>query len=142
MRVTELAKTLGVTPDTIRFYTRSGVLRPNKRLDNSYLEYSHKDISRMTFILSAWQLWFSVDDIKLILAEALQKRAPCPTVRGLIDQRLQETEQRFEDMRQLRKRIREAVDEWSSQPDKNPNSESVCHLIENFKIQGGGESLR
>lgn len=140
MRVTELAKMLGVTADTIRFYTRIGVLQPNKSPVNGYREYSKKDSSRMTFVLSARQLGFSVDDIKQILTEADQKKSPCTTVRRLIDQRLHETEQRFAEMIQLRKRMREAVDEWSSKPNKHPTGTSVCHLIENFTTQDNRES--
>ena len=140
MRVTELAKMLGVTADTIRFYTRIGVLLPNKSPVNGYREYSKKDSSRMTFVLSARQLGFSVDDLKQILTEADQKKSPCTTVRRLIDQRLHETEQRFAEMIQLRKRMREAVDEWSSKPNKHPTGTSVCHLIENFTTQDDRES--
>jgi DNA-binding transcriptional MerR regulator len=138
MHVNQLAKTLGVTPDTIRFYTRIDVLQPGKSPVNGYREYSDKDISRMKFILSARQLGFSVDDIKQILAEADQKKSPCPKVRRLIDQRLRETEQRFTEMIQLRERMREAIDDWGSKPDKEPSGHMVCHLIENFSAKGSG----
>jgi len=139
MRVNQLAKTLGITPDTVRFYTRIGVLHPHKNLANGYREYSEKDVGRLKFILSARQIGFSVDDIKQILAEAELKKSPCQTVRRLLDQRLHETEQRFKETIQLRDRMREAVIEWGSKPDMVPNGHMVCHLIENFTAQGSAE---
>ena len=132
MRVNQLAKTLGVTPDTVRFYTRIKVLQPKKSKGNSYREYSEKDISRLKFVLSARQLGFTVDDIQEILAQADKKESPCPTVRRLIDQRLHDTEQRFLEMVRLRERMVLAVDEWSGKPDRAPTGHMICHLIEEF----------
>lgn len=140
MRVIQLAKSLGITPDTVRFYSRIGVLNPQKNPNNGYREYSDKDISRMKFILCARQLDFSVDDIKQILAEADNQRSPCTTVRRLIEQRLQETEQQFEETIKLRDRMREAVKEWSLLPDRVPKGHMICHLIENFAANSEMES--
>ncbi|MDF1644968.1 MAG: MerR family transcriptional regulator [Pseudomonadales bacterium] len=132
MRVNQLAKTLGVTPDTVRFYTRIKVLQPKKSKSNGYREYSEKDISRLKFVLSARQLGFTVDDIQEILAQADKKESPCPTVRRLIDQRLHDTEQRFLEMVRLRERMVSAVDEWGGKPDRAPTGHMICHLIEDF----------
>ena len=66
MKVSELAKSLETTPDTVRYYTRLGILKPNKSA-NGYNYYPPQQISRLKFILSARHLGFSVDDIKQIL---------------------------------------------------------------------------
>ena len=133
MRVNQLAKSLSVTPDTVRFYTRIKVLQPVKNKTNGYHEYSEKDVSRLRFVLSARQLGFSVDDIQEILGQADMKKSPCPTVRRLIDQRLHETEQRYLNMVQLRERMVLAVKDWSDKPDKAPTGDVICHLIEEFR---------
>ena len=39
MQVTELADTFGVKKDTVRYYTRIGLLRPSKALKNGYKFY-------------------------------------------------------------------------------------------------------
>ena len=132
MKVSEIAKYLGVTADTVRFYTRINVLNPQKSQVNGYREYSEADVHRLRFVLSARQLEFSVDDIQQILSHSDKKKSPCPTVRRLIEKRLHETEQRFEEMVRLRDRMREAVREWSALPDREPDGNMVCHLIEKF----------
>jgi MerR family Zn(II)-responsive transcriptional regulator of zntA len=44
---------LGVTPDTVRYYTRAGLLEPVRNPTNSYKEYGKQDRQRLGFILSA-----------------------------------------------------------------------------------------
>jgi DNA-binding transcriptional MerR regulator len=134
MRVNELAKKLGVSDDTIRYYTRAGFVTPGKDQSNGYKSYRERDENRLRFILSARQLGFSVADIAQILAEADGGKSACPTVRHLIALRLQETTQRFEDMQKLRKRMLAALNEWGSRPDRQPSGISICHLIEGFTL--------
>ena len=132
MRVNELASSLGVTADTIRFYTRKGLLRPERCPTNGYREYGPQDQSRLRFILSAKHLGFSLKDITQILKEADKCETPCPMVRELIERRLYEVEKRFQDMTLLRKRMRKAAEDWKAKPDGMPDGHTICNLIENF----------
>ena len=66
MQVNEVAKLLSITPDTVRFYTRSGLLKPQINPDNGYKHYSSSDINRLKFILAARSLGFSIDDVREI----------------------------------------------------------------------------
>jgi MerR family transcriptional regulator, Zn(II)-responsive regulator of zntA len=135
MRVSQLANSLNVTADTVRFYTRESFLQPIKSTDNGYKEYTEKDRSRLRFILSARQLGFSVNDIRQILAEADQGEAACPIVRRLIEVRLDEMERRFQDRAVLRHRMQSAVAEWNDKLDCAPTGKMICHLIENFSVK-------
>ena len=132
MQVNELASALKVPPDTIRFYARKGLLNPSRNPDNDYREFGPRDTRRLRFILCARNLGFSLGDITQILGESDKGQAPCTLVRGIIEERLEEIERRFEDMARLRARMRKAAREWRSAPDGTPNGDSVCHLIENF----------
>ena len=132
MQVRLLAEMLGVSPDTVRYYTRIGLLEPKKSIDNGYKFYSPNDQNRLRFILSARDLGFSVDDIKQIFHKADEEESPCPTVRRLIDNRLHETEQRFQDTLRLRARMHTAVKNWGDKPDKKPSGNVICHLIDEF----------
>ena len=53
MKVSELAKILSVTSDTVRFYTREGLLKPVKSEDNGYKQYGRKELNRLRFIESS-----------------------------------------------------------------------------------------
>ncbi len=132
MKVSELAKILSVTSDTVRFYTREGLLKPVKSEDNGYKQYGRKELNRLRFILSARQLGFSVKDIEKILAHADHGSSACPLVRNLIEQRLEETEIQFQHARNLRRNMKNAIKQWRNLPDKEPTKEMICYLIESF----------
>ncbi|QYJ90015.1 MerR family transcriptional regulator [Shewanella halotolerans] len=130
MRVNQLAKNLNITGDTVRFYTRIGLLSPAKSSVNGYKDYSDKDQSRMQFILSARNLGFSVDEIKVIFSRTDQGESACGLVRQMIQLKLEETEKQFEEMVKLRRKLSNAVADWSHKPDKAPTGNMICHLIE------------
>ncbi|MBB1351802.1 MULTISPECIES: MerR family transcriptional regulator [unclassified Pseudoalteromonas] len=132
MKVAELAKSLGTTADTVRYYSRLGLLKPAKSV-NGYKLYSNKEVSRLKFILSARNLGFSVADIKQILNESEDGKSACPLVRSLIKERLEETEKQFQAMLALRGKMSSALSQWEEMEDKAPTANMVCHLIENFE---------
>lgn len=135
MRVSEVARELGVPPDTIRYYTRIGYVTPHRNRTNGYNEYNETQRKRLRFVLRARQLGFSVADIGEILREAENGKSPCPLVRRLIDERLHETEQSHVEMVALRDRMKRAVADWSAKPDGEPTGDSICHLIEGFDLE-------
>jgi DNA-binding transcriptional MerR regulator len=132
MRVSELAMRLNTTADTVRYYARIGLIEPRKNKINGYKEFSMMDLNRLKFILLARQLGFSVTDIEKILIEADKGQTPCPTAKKLIEERLIETEKQFQDVLQLRNRMKEAIKRWKNEPYRNPEGSSICHLIESF----------
>ena len=132
MKVAELAKSLGTTADTVRYYSRLGLLKPAKSV-NGYKLYSNKEVSRLKFILSARNLGFSVVDIKEIINESEDGKSACPLVRSLIKERLEETEKQFQAMLALRGKMSSALSRWEEMEDKAPTANMVCHLIENFE---------
>jgi DNA-binding transcriptional MerR regulator len=60
--ITELAKVLGITPRTIRFYEDRGLVTP-RRVGTTRV-YSHRDRARMILVLRGKRLGFTLRDIK------------------------------------------------------------------------------
>lgn len=132
MRVKEVAEKLGITADTVRFYTRIQLLNPKTNPHNQYKQYSQADVERLKFVVASRALGFTVEDISTIIAKAEDHKSPCPTVRHIIEKRLEETEQKFQDLVALRARMIAAIAQWESIPDCVPNGNMICHMIENF----------
>lgn len=130
MRVTELANAMNTTADTVRYYTRIGLISPVKNPENGYKTYGKPVQQRLKFILSARQLGFSVEEIKDILTEADKSQSVCPLVRDIVEHRLAETEKQFQAALLLREKLRNAISDWQSKPDKAPTGHMICHLIE------------
>ena len=131
MYVKQLAKLMGVTPDTVRHYTRVGLLNPIRSTENGDQEYTASDQQRLKFIISSRQLGFSVKDIQQIIGESQQGNCPCPLTRKLITKRLEETEALFQETLKLRTRMQAALAQWDSSAD-GANASDVCSLIESF----------
>lgn len=56
MRIGELAKRLGTTPETIRFYEGTGLLPVPSRGPNGYRVYTERDLSRLRLLIGLRQL--------------------------------------------------------------------------------------
>ncbi|MEP5176848.1 MerR family transcriptional regulator, partial [Marinobacter alexandrii] len=58
-----LAKATGVHVETIRYYQRRGLLSEPQRPPGGIRRYGSADIDRLTFVKSAQNLGFSLDEI-------------------------------------------------------------------------------
>ena len=62
MRIGELARQVGVTTDTVRFYERSGWLPRASRRDNDYREYSEPDVEHLRLLIDLRRLDVPLED--------------------------------------------------------------------------------
>lgn len=139
--VSEIAKRFNVSADTIRHYTKLGLLSPERDIANGYRRYGINQERRLRFLLSAKRLGFSLKDIQAILDMADSGDTPCPLVRKLIDKRLEAIREEMRDAKKLMDRMELASSEWRDLPDRAPSGESVCHLIETWDSTNGHINL-
>ncbi len=138
MKVKEIANAAGVNPDTVRFYTREGLLRPVRNPDNNYQLYDAEDLRRLRFARKARQLGFSLPEIRQILEQADDHHSPCPMVRDVFTQRLAEVEREIAELQLLRKRMVSALSAWQEMPDGTPDGHTICRLIEHWDDPSAG----
>ena len=62
MRIGELARRVGVSTDTVRFYERSGWLRPPSRMAYSYRDYDDADVEHLRLLVDLRRLEVPLDD--------------------------------------------------------------------------------
>ena len=132
MKVSELARRAGVTAETVRHYTREGLLHPTRDPANGYQLFTQSDLERLRFIQRARTLGFSVAEIGDILAHADQGDSPCPLVRDLLASRLPQIRARIHELEALASRMEQALEAWAEMPDGTPDGHSLCRLIESF----------
>ncbi len=130
MQVNELAKRVGVPAHVVRYYTRIGLLTPKRYPKNRYRDYAKSDVYRVRFIRRAKWLGFTLRDVKVILHDADRGVSPCPEVREIIRVRADENRERLDELWRLQARVDEAVALWETLPDKPPDHENLCHLID------------
>ncbi|PRY70805.1 MerR family transcriptional regulator [Halomonas ventosae] len=132
MKVSELARLAGVTAETVRHYTREGLLHPERHPENGYQLFGQGDLDRLRFIQRARTLGFGVAEIRDILDHADHGDSPCPMVRDLLASRLPQIRERIRELQSLASRMEQALTAWEEMPDGTPDGHSLCRLIESF----------
>jgi len=68
VRIGEVARQVGVSTDTVRFYERSGYLPRPSRADNRYREYGAPDVEHLRLLIDLRRLDLPLDDAARIAA--------------------------------------------------------------------------
>ncbi|MEH6563092.1 MAG: MerR family transcriptional regulator [Marinobacter sp.] len=132
MKVKEIARLAGVTPDIVRFYNREGLLRPRQNPRNGYYVYGSEDLCRLRFIRMANKLGLSLYEIKVILSQAMEDGLLSGDLKALFTDRLSWLEQELNELKRLRDDMNAAIEVWQQMPDGAPNGRSVQELIEQW----------
>ncbi|MGY0399860.1 MAG: MerR family transcriptional regulator, partial [Ostreibacterium sp.] len=130
VKVSQLAEIAKVSKDTVRYYTREGLLSASRNPHNGYQVYDQIALDRLRFITQARSLGFSLKDISHILQHAAHGNSPCPMVRDLLQSKITETENKMVALQMALSKMKVALLEWQKKPDGMPDGTSVCHLIE------------
>ncbi len=69
MNISQLAKTIGVSTDTVRYYEKQGLLQAPTRQDNGYRSYSVAHVQSIRFVRGAQSLGFSLAEIRVVLPQ-------------------------------------------------------------------------
>lgn len=131
MRVSDIAKRLGVSGDTVRYYARIGLVSPSKGV-NGYKDFSEKDYRKLRFAIRAKSLGFTLADIKALLDVSEHGETPCPIAREVIAKNMASLSRSIEESMALFERMKSAMAVWDSMPDKHPDGETICTLIEEW----------
>ncbi len=122
MRIGELAKTAGVTPDTIRYYEREGLLPTPERTPSGYRDYRHDILDELRFIKNAQASGLKLSDVREVMQIAEGGRAPCEHVRATVTVRLAEVEERLRELRSLRTTLKSTL----ARLDRAPTQKTGC----------------
>ena len=88
LRVSELAAAVGLSPDTIRYYERAGLLPPPARTPAGYRIYDDAAVDRLRFVQGAQRLGLRLTDIADLLAVRDTGVCPCEPAEQLLRRRL------------------------------------------------------
>jgi DNA-binding transcriptional MerR regulator len=100
--VSQLAREVGVSADTVRFYEREGLLPAPRRTPSGYRQYDASMVDRMTFIQGATRLGLSLSDVRDLLAVRDTGVCPCEPAEVHLTKRLAELDAEIARLVQLR----------------------------------------
>ncbi len=67
VRVSEIARLVGVKPHVVRYYVRAGLLEPRRTAGNGYKKFLYEDVTRLRCIRAARSVGMSITEISGLL---------------------------------------------------------------------------
>ncbi|TQV73655.1 Zn(2+)-responsive transcriptional regulator [Aliikangiella marina] len=102
-KIGELAKKVGSTVETLRFYETKGLLQSHSRSAAGYRLYNDSHLTQLSFILQAKKVGFSLKEIKYLLGLNLAKEAhTCEEVKTYTGEKIAEIDAKIRDLQSIR----------------------------------------
>ncbi len=127
MRIGELARHVGTSCDTLRYYERVGLLARPRRTPAGYRLYDDSVAERVAFIKKAQALGLALAEIREVLRLAARGTPPCEHVRAALQHRLRQVDARIGELESLRATLRRALARSRA---ASPVAPCVCTIIE------------
>jgi DNA-binding transcriptional MerR regulator len=131
MRIGEVATTLEISADTLRYYEKIKLMPKVHRSAGGVRCYSDKDLSRLRFIKRAQKMGFSLQDIAQLLSFREDPQKAKPNVKELAHHKLEDIELHLSELTTLRDELRLLTNLCGASTDG-------CPILENFE----GETLK
>ena len=141
LTVTDVARGAGVEAHVVRFYARTGLIRPSRYAANGYRQFVPLDVKRVRFVRAAQSLGLTLTEIREVIRRSHQRKTPCPLVRDIIKRRLTENRERLRYVSALQRRMQRASERWRRMPDQVPHGDAICALIESVAEEESGASV-
>lgn len=126
LRVAELAAAVGVGPDTVRYYERTGLLAPAPRTPGGYRQFPPSAVDRLRFIQGCQRLGLRLRDIGELLSIRDTGECPCEPAETLLRRRISELDAELTRLSALRTDLVRMVDTLPESPCLDPLPGSWC----------------
>ncbi|MEN9217610.1 MAG: pentapeptide repeat-containing protein [Gloeomargarita sp. DG_2_bins_126] len=111
----ELSTQAGVSPQTIRFYEREGLLAPPQRNKSGYRLYPPTSLTQLLFIQHSKQFGLTLEDIKHLVHLQAQGVNPCGSFRRLVQERLHTLAQQAKQLQATHQAIAQRFEQLTTQ---------------------------
>lgn len=106
MLISELAKRTGITPHTIRFYEKSGLIK-GKRLEevksNNYFHYDEETVEKLNLIKGAKSIGFTISEIANLIEAWYNKELSKEEKLLVCDEKLFSIDSKIKELEQMKK---------------------------------------
>ena len=118
LKISQLSEQTGITPHTLRFYEKHGLIEASKRSTGGYRLYSDADVRKAQFIRTARNSGFSLEDIAALLAIRVDKSShTCEEVTDITRRKLDEVEEKLRELNSLCSTLKRLLDSCCGGPD-------------------------
>ncbi len=134
MRIGELARAVGLTAITIRYYESMGLLPRPGRTSSNYRMYGAEHVESLQFVTKAKRLGLSLEEIKGILQLHERQEATCVHVRALLDAKLRQVDALVGELVEFQRELARLRDTAGTMEDCRPSGSYICGIIERGEV--------
>lgn len=129
MLIGELAETVRLPTQTIRFYERKGLLPEPSRGTNGYRVYDESTITRVRFIRAAQAAGLTLVEIGSIVDLRDDGQLPCTHVSNLIDGKLADVRRRLRELALLETELEQLRERSQRLDPADCTDTEICHIL-------------
>jgi MerR family Zn(II)-responsive transcriptional regulator of zntA len=130
IKISELGAKTGLSPHTIRFYEKHGLIEASQRSEAGYHFYSEADVRRAEFVKAARSIGFSLDDIAQLLSIRLDKTShSCQEVTDITRHKLDEVNARIAELQIMQRSLQLLLKSCSG----GPENATHCSIMETLE---------
>jgi DNA-binding transcriptional MerR regulator len=112
LSIGKVAALAGVTPDTIRYYERVGLLTRAARTQAGYRQYTGHVVRRLEVIRNAQKFGFSLAEIAAFLRVRESGGRPCGEVRAAAQRMLNAIDRQIAELVAARRSMKHTLRDW------------------------------
>ncbi len=129
MLIGELAESVGLPSQTIRFYEHEGLLPPARRQTNGYRVYDDTTLNRLGFIRAAQAAGLTLSEIRSIVDLRDDGDAPCTHVTALLHTKLDDVRVRRQELDTLASELEHLLTRSQRLDPVNCTETDICHIL-------------
>ena len=129
MTIGKVARSAGVSIDTVRYYERKGLIPAPPRKESGYRLYTDETIKRILFIRNAQELGFSLKEISELLALRVESRRSCAEVMDIAQQKIDEVARKIESLESIKTVLKKLKTQCRARELSSP-----CPILESFVV--------
>lgn len=141
MLIGELADTVGLPSQTIRFYERQGLLPQPRRQANGYRAYDDTTVSRIQFIRNAQAAGLTLVEIGSIVDLRDHGQRPCTHVATVLHTKLDAVRARQAELALLEQELEHLVERSRDLDPADCTDTDICHILTASDRPGPGHAL-
>ena len=109
LTIGKLADLTGTTTDTLRYYEKMGLIKPDDRSQAGYRLYATDTVKVIQFIRGAKALNFTLAEIQKLLTMNTSDQASCAEVLKVTEGKIIEAEQKIRELEEIKKVLSKLV---------------------------------
>ena len=100
--ISKLAREVGVSVETIRYYERRGLIEQPQKIPGRYREYSDETLAQIQYIKLAKAFGFSLSEIESLTEQLKEKVTFCKAVEDTVSDKLVAIERELKSLTELK----------------------------------------